>query len=200
MIIEEIELPIKGNKEDIEQRLLFNGFQIFYKVLTITNYYLPVNESLENHNTLKERCKRIRYVEPMTKFKNEWQNYEEWIKDYNIEDCKKEEEEILKQGFKIIYTDEKTDWVYKKIDEKKMFFQIQDIKDDCLIIAYDNEKYYDFDSTKQRKCLIDDVEKYGIEILDINNIDRFKLIGKVLSIEEIVRKMKDVINKLNSHT
>ena len=79
------------------------------------------------------------------------------------------------------------------------YFQIQDIKDDCLIIAYDNEKYYDFDSTKQRKCLIDDVEKYGIEILDINNIDRFKLIGKVLTIEEIVKKMKDVINKLNSH-
>lgn len=199
MIIEEIELSIKGNKEDIEQRLLSNGFQIFYKVLTITNYYLPVNESLENHNTLKERCKRIRYVEPMTKFKNEWQNYKEWIKDYNIKDCKKEEDEILKQGFKKIYTDEKTDWVYKKIDEKKMFFQIQDIKDDCLIIAYDNEKYYDFDSTKQRKCLIDDVEKYGIEILDINNIDRFKLIGKVLTIEEIVKKMKDVINKLNSH-
>ena len=199
MIIEEIELSIKGNKEDIEQRLLSNGFQIFYKVFTITNYYLPVNESLENHNTLKERCKRIRYVEPMTKFKNEWQNYKEWIKDYNIKDCKKEEDEILKQGFKKIYTDEKTDWVYKKIDEKKMFFQIQDIKDDCLIIAYDNEKYYDFDSTKQRKCLIDDVEKYGIEILDINNIDRFKLIGKVLTIEEIVKKMKDVINKLNSH-
>ena len=199
MIIEEIELSIKGNKEDIEQRLLSNGFQIFYKVLTITNYYLPVNEPLENHNTLKERCKRIRYVEPMTKFKNEWQNYKEWIKDYNIKDCKKEEDEILKQGFKKIYTDEKTDWVYKKIDEKKMFFQIQDIKDDCLIIAYDNEKYYDFDSTKQRKCLIDDVEKYGIEILDINNIDRFKLIGKVLTIEEIVKKMKDVINKLNSH-
>ena len=46
MIIEEIELPIKGNKEDIEKMLLTNDFQIFYKVLTITNYYLPINESM----------------------------------------------------------------------------------------------------------------------------------------------------------
>ena len=55
MIIEEIELPIKGKKEDIEKVLLANGFEIFFKVLTITSYYLPMNESLENHYTLKER-------------------------------------------------------------------------------------------------------------------------------------------------
>lgn len=197
MIIEEIELPIKGKKEDIEKVLLANGFEIFFKVLTITSYYLPENESLENHYTLKERCRRIRYVEPMIKFKNKWQNYKEWIKNYNIEECKKEEDELIKKGFKKIYTDEKTDWVYKKIDEEKMYFQIQDIKDDCLMIAYDNEKYYDLDRIKQREMLINDVQKYGIEILDTVNIDRFKLIGKVLTIEEIVEKMEVTINELN---
>lgn len=113
MSIEEIELPIKGNKEDIQKRLLTNGFQIFYKVITITNYYLPINESLENHNTLKERCKRIRYVEPMTKFKNEWQDYEQWIKNYNIQECKKEEYEILKQGFKKYILMKKKIWYIK---------------------------------------------------------------------------------------
>ena len=197
MSIEEIELPIKGNKEDIEKRLLTNGFQIFYKVITITNYYLPINESLENHNTLKERCKRIRYVEPMTKFKNEWQDYEQWIKNYNIQECKKEEYEILKQGFKKIYTDEKTDWVYKNINKEKVYFQIQDIKDDCLMIAYDNEKYYDLDNIEQRKRLINDVEEYGIEVLDTHNVDRFKLIGKVLTIDEIIKRMEDTLNKIN---
>ena len=197
MIIEEIELPIKGNKEDIEKMLLTNGFQIFYKVLTITNYYLPINESMENHSTLKERCKRLRYVEPMTKFKNEWQDYEQWIKKYSIQECKKEENEILKQGYKKIYTDEKTDWVYKKTDEEKMYFQIQDIKDDCLMIAYDNENYYDLDRKEQRKKLIEDVEKYGIEIIDIDNIDRFKLVGKVLTIEDIIKKMEEILNSLN---
>ena len=197
MSIEEIELPIKGNKEDIEKRLLTNNFQIFYKVITITNYYLPINESSKNHDTLKERCKRIRYVEPMTKFKNEWQDYEQWIKNYNIQECKREEYEILKQGFKKIYTDEKTDWVYKNINEGKMYFQIQDIKDDCLMIAYDNEKYYNLDNIEQRKRLINDVEKYGIEIVDLHNVDRFKLIGKVLTIEEIIKKLEDTLNKIN---
>ena len=197
MIIEEIELPTKGNKEDIEKMLLTNDFQIFYKVLTITNYYLPINESMENHSTLKERCKRLRYVEPMTKFKNEWQDYEQWIKKYSIQECKKEENEILKQGYKKIYTDEKTDWVYKKTDEEKMYFQIQDIKDDCLMIAYDNENYYDLDRKEQRKKLIEDVEKYGIEIIDTDNIDRFKLIGNVLTIEEIIKKMEEILNSLN---
>lgn len=199
MIVEEIELPIKGKKEDLEKKLLDNNFEIFYKVLTITSYYLPKNESLENHRTLKARCKRLRYVEPITKFKNKWQNYENWIKDYNVEECKKEEHEILSQGFKKIYTDEKTDWVYKKIDEENMYFQIQDIKGDCLMIAYDNEKYYNFDSIEQRQYLIKDVEKYGIEILDTSNVDRFKLIGRVLTIEEIVNKMKNTLNKLNKH-
>lgn len=45
-----------------------------------------------------------------------------------------------------------------------MYFQIQDIKDDCLMIAYDNEKYYDLDNIEQRKRLINDVEEYGIEV------------------------------------
>ena len=197
MIIEEIELPINGKKEEIEEILLANSFQIFYKVLTITSYYLPINESMENHRTLKERCKRLRYVEPMTKFKNEWQDYEQWIKKYSIQECKKEENEILKQGYKKIYTDEKNDWVYKKTDEEKMYFQIQDIKDDCLMIAYDNENYYDLDRKEQRKKLIEDVEKYGIEIIDIDNIDRFKLVGKVLTIEEIIKKMEEILNSLN---
>lgn len=197
MNIEEIELPIKGTKEDIEKILLENGFEIFFKVLTISSYYLPQNESTENHKTLKERCKRLRYVEPLSKFENNWQNYKEWITKYSIQKCLKEEKNLLNKGYKKIYTDEKTDYVYKKIDEEKMYFQIQDIKDDCLIIAYDNEKYYNFSNDEQRKMLIDDVKKYGIEIIDDNNIDRFKLIGKTLTINEIIRKMDEALNSLN---
>lgn len=77
-----------------------------------------------------------------------------------------------------------------------MYFQIQDIKDDCLIIAYDNEKYYNFSNDEQRKMLIEDVKKYGIEIIDDNNIDRFKLIGKTLTINEIIQKMNDALDGL----
>lgn len=196
MIIEEIELPIKGTISEIENKLLSNDFEVFYKVLTISSYYLPTEETTGNHSTLKSRCKRIRYVEPITKFKNEWQNYEDWIKQYNLEECKKEEQILLDMNYKKIYTDEKIDCVYKKIDEEKTFFQIQNIKDHCLIIAYDNEKYYDIEKNKQRELLIEDVKKYGIDILSTINVDRFKLVGKTLSVKDIIDKMNAVIYKL----
>ena len=77
-----------------------------------------------------------------------------------------------------------------------MYFQIQDIKGYGLIIAYDNKNYYELDETTQREKLIQDILKYGIEILDEENVDRFKLIGKTLSIKEIVDKMNDVILNL----
>ena len=80
-----------------------------------------------------------------------------------------------------------------------MYFQIQDIKDDCLMIAYDNENYYDLDRKEQRKKLIEDVEKFGIEIIDTDNIDRFKLVGKVLTVEEIIKKTEEILNSLNEN-
>lgn len=64
------------------------------------------------------------------------------------------------------------------------------------MIAYDNEKYYDLEKEIQRKMLIEDVKKYGIEILDDKNIDRFKMVGKTLSIEEIINKMNEQIQLL----
>lgn len=78
-----------------------------------------------------------------------------------------------------------------------MYFQIQDIKDDCLIIAYDNKKYYDLPEDEQKEKLINDVRKYGIEIIEDNNVDRFKLIGKTLTIEEIVDKMNYYMKKFS---
>ena len=196
MPIVEIELPIKGDKEEIDKMLLNKGFEEFYKVLTITSYYKLKEDNDLTHATLKSRCKRLRYVEPLVKFKNNYQDYKEWIKNYRLEECVKEENDLLNNGYEKIYTDEKTDYVYKNITEKEMFFQIQDIKNDCLIIAYDNKNYYELDEIAQREKLISDVIKYGIEILDDKNIDRFNLIGKTLTINEIIEKMNKAILKL----
>lgn len=194
MSIVEVEIPIKGNKQDIDKMLLNNGFEEFYKVITISSYYKLKKDNDFNHSTLKSRCKRIRYVEPLVKFENDYQNYKEWIKEYKYEECINDENELLNNGYEKIYTDEKTDYVYK--NEKDMYFQIQDIKGDCLIIAYDNKNYYEFDEIIQRKKLIQDILKYGIEILDEENVDRFKLIGKTLTIKEIIDKMNDAILNL----
>lgn len=196
MPIVEIEIPIKGNKKDIDKMLLNKGFEEFYKVLTVTSYYKLKKDDDLTHSTLKSRCKRLRYVEPLIKFKNNYQNYKDWIKYYNLEECIDEEKTLLDNGYEKIYTDEKTDYVYKNKFETEMFFQIQDIKNDCLIIAYDNKKYYELEEKKQRENLIQDVLNYGIEILDDKNIDRFKLIGKTLTVNEIIEKMNNIILKL----
>ncbi len=198
MAVVEIELPIKGNKDDIDKLLLNSGFEEFHKVITITSYYKLKNDNDMNHNTLKSRCKRLRYVEPLSKFKNKNQSYKQCITKYNVKKCKKDEEKLLNDGYEKIYTDEKIDYVYKNKNDDEMYFQIQDIKDDCLIIAYDNKKYYDLPEDEQKKKLINDVRKYGIEIIEDNNIDRFKLIGKTLTIEEIVDKMNYYMKKLSS--
>ena len=192
MLIVEVELPIKGNKEKIDKMLLNNGFEEFYKVITISSYYKLKEDNDLNHSTLKSRCKRIRYVEPLVKFKNDYQDYKEWIKEYKYEDCVNDENALLNNGYEKIYNDN----VYKNKTEKDMYFQIQDIKGDCLMIAYDNKNYYELDEITQRKKLIQDILKYGIEILDDENIDRFKLIGKTLTIKEIIDKMNDTILNL----
>lgn len=197
MAVVEIELPIKGNKEDIDKLLLNSGFEEFHKIITITSYYKLKNDNDMNHNTLKSRCKRLRYVEPLSKFKNKNQSYKQCITKYNVKKCKKDEEKLLNDGYEKIYTDEKIDYVYKNKNDDEMYFQIQDIKDDCLIIAYDNKKYYDLPEDEQKKKLINDVRKYGIEIIEDNNVDRFKLIGKTLTIEEIVDKMNYYRKKLS---
>ena len=197
MAVVEIELPIKGNKDDIDKLLLNSGFEEFHKVITITSYYKLKNDNDMNHNTLKSRCKRLRYVEPLSKFKNKNQSYKQCITKYNVKKCKKDEEKLLNNGYEKIYTDEKIDYVYKNKNDDEMYFQIQDIKDDCLIIAYDNKKYYDLPEDEQKKKLINDVRKYGIEIIEDNNVDRFKLIGKTLTIEEIVDTMNYYMKKFS---
>lgn len=197
MAVVEIELPIKGNKDDIDKLLLNSGFEEFHKVITITSYYKLKNDNDMNHNTLKSRCKRLRYVEPLSKFKNKNQSYKQCITKYNVKKCKKDEEKLLNDGYEKIYTDEKIDYVYKNKNDDEMYFQIQDIKDDCLIIAYDNKKYYDLPEDEQKEKLINDVRKYGIEIIEDNNVDRFKLIGKTLTIEEIVDKMNYYMKKFS---
>ena len=60
MMIEEIELKISGTKEEIEKHLLNQRFSVFFKRRTIANYYLPPNEEIGEHKTLKSRCVRLR--------------------------------------------------------------------------------------------------------------------------------------------
>ena len=170
MQIEEIELEIEGTLKEIEELLLNNNFKIFHKVRTVTKYYFPDNEILDFNTDIKSKCKRLRWVCPLEIF----DRYEEYIKKYDIAEEIKKEQEIQKEGYHLIYTDDKTDFVYML--DNKLAFQIQDIKNDCLMLAYDNKEYYEYNKEIQRKLLINDVEKFGIKIKDYNNINRFRLL------------------------
>lgn len=81
--------------------------------------------------------------------------------------------------------------------DNKLAFQIQDIKNDCLMLAYDNKEYYEYNKEIQRKLLINDVEQFGIKIKDYNNINRFRLLQNnkdiKMTIEEIVNQMNNYI-------
>ncbi len=128
MAIVEIELPIKDNKEDVEKLLLNNGFEEFHKVITITSYYKLKNDNDMNHDTLKSRCKRLRYVEPLSKFKNKNQDYKQCITKYNVKKCKREEEKLLNNGYEKIYTDEKLIMFIKTKLKKKCIFKFKILK------------------------------------------------------------------------
>ncbi len=197
-MIEEIELKISGTKEEIEKHLLNQGFSVFFKRRTIANYYLPPNEEIGEHKTLKDRCVRLR-----TSFKideeirklgfrkldlSESQDEEK----LSLKEAKKLEKQLLKDGYQLIHTDDKTDFVYI-LKEKDLAFQIQDIEGLGIIVAYDNKDYYNLPSKKQREKLIKDVEHYGIKIQDYNQVDRFTGIdkSKKFSIKEIVKVCKN---------
>lgn len=196
-MIEEIELKILNSKEEVEELLLGQGFTILFKRRTIANYYLLSNQKVGDHRTLKERCVRIR-----TSYKidekigklgfslldlSKSQDEEK----FSFRVAKKKEKELQKNNYKLIHTDDKTDFVYV-LKEKDIAFQIQDINGLGTIVAYDNKKYYHLSREEQREKLIADVKFYGINIKDYNQVDRFEMIGKTkkLTLKEIYKTCK----------
>ena len=190
MVHEEIELPLNGTHDSIEEILFQHSFVVYYRNFIITDYYLPDDDSVEPLVTLKTRCKRIRYTEPMSKFSNALFDYKGWIHNYDYYECKCNESKILTKGYRKIYTDIKTDYVYKHSMRQHMYFQIQQVEGGKLFVAYDNEDYDGFPLKKQRELLIADVLEFGLPILSTENVNRFELFGRVLSVSEIVKRME----------
>ena len=50
-------MSIKG----IEKKLLTQSFDVFFKALSISNYFLSINDKIGDHQSLKKRSKRLRY-------------------------------------------------------------------------------------------------------------------------------------------
>lgn len=197
MIVEEIELKINQDNDEVEKLLLNQGFEVFFKRRTIANYYLPKDQEIGDTKTLKERCVRIRTSckinEKIGKFSFKMLNNlksrdEETL---SLKEAKKKEKQMLKNGYTLIHTDDKTDFVYV-LKDKEIVFQIQDIVGLGTIVAYDNKNYYKFSKKKQGEKLVADVEYYGIKIKDYAQVNRFEMLGKTkkLSIKEIIKMLK----------
>lgn len=202
----EVQLKIEGTKEDNIDNLISQEFEKVKSCRTIANYYLPKDKIIDDTSKLKEDCVRIR--------KSKFDKYEEGFKlgnsillsemACNVEITKERKEikiktdqeaielekYLIENGFQLIYTDEKDDNVYK-LNNQNIVFQIQDIKDFGLIIAYDNIKYDNLSIEDQRKKLIDDILKYNIKPISYENINRFEqLENNILRLEDIIKEMK----------
>ena len=52
----EIQVPIKGEMNDVIKMLEDNGLTLVHYGRVVANYYLPDNQLIENTKNLKEKC------------------------------------------------------------------------------------------------------------------------------------------------
>ncbi len=192
----EVELKIAGTLEDNEKNLLSRGFILFYKRHIMTNYYLPPNVSLDEPD-LKSKCVRLRKSIRNDTDGTDIDGISLMNRKGEPDDKKnlKQEKKLFKQGYTLLFTDDKLDWVFKDkdFDNNRIVFQLQQIAGIGLIVAYDNRHYYD--TPDQRERLIRDIENAGIKILDYENVDRFSIIKNA---DRLKLTFNQVIDKLNN--
>lgn len=176
----EVSFKISGNQMTVVNKILTKGFTLLWKVKTIDKYYCKPNSNITN---LKEKCLRLRKVESLS---NDSITY--YFEDYSLlnvseknklndfkilkeDDYNYLDETLKKMNFKEFLTTNKIDYVLKK---ENYIFQIQDIKDCGLIVSYDNEDYSNYNYQEQKSLLIADLEKFGFQIVDYEEFDKFK--------------------------
>ncbi len=191
----EVELKIAGTLVDNEKLLLSQGFILFYKRHIMTNYYLPPNVSMDEPD-LKSKCIRIRKSIRLDTNGTDIDGISLMNAKGEPDDKSnlRQEKKLLKQGYTLLFTDDKLDWVLKdkNFDENRIVFQLQQIAGIGLIVAYDNRNYYD--TIDQRERLIKDIENTGIKILDYENVDRFSIIKNK---DKLMLSFNEVVDKLN---
>ena len=209
----EIQVPIKGKMNNVIKMLEDNGLTLVHYGRMVANYYLPKDTVVEDTSKLKDLCVRLRYCvkedygEAIAIY--HWQ----WIDDSLCEDKTKKEIEIqgldnvlgfedrlLKEGYKLVYTDIKDDNILVKNSDNifaddNYVFQIQDLKGIALTCATDRKLYEGLPEEEQRKLLLRDMHEYGLEETSTEDINRFALLDdpnyKPMTLTETI----DYINK-----
>ncbi len=201
----EIQVPIEGNERDIVEMLKEKGLPLVHHARVIANYYLPPNETIDDITKIKEKSLRLRkgvtnnYHEGFSIYN--WQLLDSSLnnntnsKEITIESDAKSielEKKILKNGFKLIYTDDKTDNVFMN-DE--YVFQIQNINGIGLTCSTDKKLYANESEEIQRKLLLNDILKFGMKYKSTNDVNRFNLLldknYKPITLSDVINILKD---------
>ena len=148
-----LEVGMKLDKNLIYYHEMLNnhGLKLLFSVHTRDVYYSKQdNFDGLSENNIKNSCVRIRYVQKINDDEN------------SFKDNLKKEKELLKRGYKKVFDTSKLDFHY---GNKKMKgrIQLQDIKDIGLLVYYDNSKYYKYDTDKQRRLLLEELNGYGFD-------------------------------------
>ena len=190
----EIELKIIQAPEEVEKILLNQGFTIHHKVRTVANYYTnqqfsPLGLDLKEKSVRIRTSSNIEHEPKNKKIKFSIRNsgylckrgtFGQNEQKFSLAKTKRFEKKLLKKNFKLVLTDDKTDYVYfhPDFENNKIAFQIQNIKGLDVIVAYDNSLYTNLSADKQRKKLIEDVKNFGIEIESETQVNRYESLLK----------------------
>lgn len=151
-LVLEVGMELDRNIEYYHQLLTKKGLSILFSCRTHDVYYAK-NNNFDGltENAIKNSCQRIRYVEPLNVKirKNKEFKYK-----------KKQEKKLIKEGYFKVFDTTKIDYQYGN-EAMKSRIQLQNIEDIGLLVYYDNPDYYEFEETKQRKMLLDELNSYG---------------------------------------
>ena len=159
-----VEVGLKLDKALIyyHDMLIKHGLKPYFACVTHDIYYTDKDLNGKSEKEMKDSCIRLRFCDGINK------------DSMDNEGLKKEEDELIKKGYKKVFDTIKFDFQYDH-ETMKSKVQLQDIKDVGLLVYYDNPDYYDLPLDEQRKKLIDELNSYGFNFTyDTPGVDKLR--------------------------
>lgn len=147
--IVEVGLPLEKDLIYYHDMLQKRGLQLVFSCVTHDFYYAKdTNFDNLTENQIKNACVRLRICNKLDKPL------------HSNKKILKQEQELIKQGYKKVFDTIKFDFHYHK-EGMSSRVQLQDIKDIGLLVYYDNKQYDNYSPKKQRQLLIEELNSYG---------------------------------------
>lgn len=150
----EVGMPLDKNLIYYHNMLIERGLFMSFACSTHDVYY--TNKPFEDfdglsENQMKRSCIRLRFVQSINKPASDFSK------------LKKQEQQLIKQGYKKIFDTIKLDFHYRTetMDKVDNYIQLQDIKDVGLLVYFCNPDYYKYPFLEQRKKILEELNSYG---------------------------------------